>query len=81
MASFLVEVAGELTEEQATALALAGIAVEETLPAGDAGELDSVRTYLHVVAADESEAKTKVAGELNFDAADLGVRPHAGSSQ
>jgi hypothetical protein len=80
MGAFLVGVRGELTEEQTTALALAGVAVEKTSYAGYGGELDPMRTYLHVIADEESEARTKIAGELNVDAADLTVRPHPGSS-
>jgi hypothetical protein len=78
MAGFSVGVKGDLTDEQTKALALAGIAVETTSYAGG-GELDPMRTYLHVIADDESEAETKVAEELNLDAADLTVRPHADS--
>jgi hypothetical protein len=79
MAGFSVGVKGELTEEQTKALALAGIAVETTSYAGYGGELDLMRTHLHVIADDESEAKTKVAEELNVDAAELTVRPRADS--
>jgi hypothetical protein len=77
MAGFSVGVKGQLTEEQATALALAGIALEETSSAGYGEELDPMRTYLHVIANDESEARMKVAEELDVDSADLTVRPHA----
>ena len=75
MPGFSVGVEGELAEEQIKALALAGIAVETTSSGGSSAEPDPVRTYLHVVADDESEAKTKVAEELDVDAADLSVRP------
>jgi hypothetical protein len=81
MAGFLVGVRGELTEEQTKALALAGIAVETPSASDYGGQIDPMRTHLHVIANDESEAKTKVAKELNVDAAELTITPYANGSR
>jgi hypothetical protein len=76
MGEFWVGIRGDLAPEQIEALKAAGIFTHELrMTAGGWGEppiqWETLRTFVRVSAADDSEAKAEVADPLGLDAADL----------
>jgi hypothetical protein len=73
MAEFWVCVRGNLSEQQVTTLAAAGVAVDDLrrISGGYGDEWQTLRTCVHASAMDDSEAKEEIAKALSLDATEL----------